>query len=811
MSSLYKYTRSAKRLFNDKFLSEVRSNPLVVYQKFYDNQYKSQQNSEVLRKILPDFDKIEKEQKLTPRIIYELVIRYIDSVHDFTNDKSRYHYSFTKDVLKDLFRIGDNTQLIFTFDDLTSNFLVDVRPLCLYINQLLDVSKETHKCVEGNELDAREFTYHDLGHSYVMKRQDIWLFNTINRDAIDLVKEWIINNNWYKQQMSIISDINLYNAVRLYLFDIVHDRGYQFYLPILKQQILATKNLENIKTKLLRGNFDNAFDKNLIHYINDAQRWLLDATNELILEDNLAKIDKYALQGYVIKKYPNVESYHDIPLYVTIEKNTIIKVVFKHKHHVKSTSLYEVELLSIPVSEPILTKDKIDTINANIDLLNADNISYLKLDCDANIFKVINTDSKRIQNSTKYHLKGIEIYKLQRVLKSIKMGTSLNFSVTSQPTIYESDKLILNNDNKVTIDTGLVFNLNEISVEPKRRQTLKYINLDSHARFVPEDILRRSYIRNPNCSDAYAKPWVEINHEYELGIVDTSNFPEIAKAVSSLLSRSIDDAKNIYPNGYLPDYIVKRAQLEYVSPYAISNLWGKSGYRFVLSRTADNYVKEIVATALVADSKDTLFFFTNKYNNVRFSSISDEVDFNLKIGNRSIGEYNWFDKFRFPKIIDYKPAKYNQIANVTVEKSGYRNLGLSKLLITNIIKHYALHFEHVNINHSQPLICGKGLIQYADPSWRPLYGFELRAGAETFYIDQEWDRLPPIIINDKSLSNVEYNALYGLPQIYENKIVNNEEKIHLIERIPEVINLSKSDYAKLQYRQYICSFDKFRE
>lgn len=82
------------------------------------------------------------------------------------------------------------------------------------------------------------------------------------------------------------------------------------------------------------------------------------------------------------------------------------------------------------------------------------------------------------------------------------------------------------------------------------------------------------YIVNPNSLSSKKDPYVTLNDGYELGIVDTRYNKDIALAISSLLTRSIEKASDVY-GGYLPDNVVKNAQLSYVSPNAVSNLWGK--------------------------------------------------------------------------------------------------------------------------------------------------------------------------------------------------------------------------------------------
>ena len=274
-----------------------------------------------------------------------------------------------------------------------------------------------------------------------------------------------------------------------------------------------------------------------------------------------------------------------------------------------------------------------------------------------------------------------------------------------------------------------------------------------------------------------------------------------------LESRSIDDAKNTY----LPQTVVKTAQLQYVSPYAVSDLWGRSGYRFVLSRSVCNNKREIIGTALITEKKGTLLFYTNKYHNLRFSIMDKIIDPKLCVKD----DHEWFSKFKMPEIHQYKPIGYNQLANFAVEKIGCRGMGLGKLLIEEITKNYAIKYENVTINHSQPMIYGKGLFQIADPSWRSFMlniGFKQRYGAETFYVDKEWDRLLPVYINNQFTDIPTFNKLFGMPMLYNNIDPTNLDKnIHLIDRIAEVIELSKSENMKLQYFQFFYAFDDLKK
>jgi GNAT superfamily N-acetyltransferase len=699
--------------------------------------------------------------------LYDFILNYIEIMYEIIKKYDKriigtYYTNFAKDFLPNLYSFGNNTQNFFTFQQLNEQFFINVRPLCLYPVYLKDIPnfsfqnndptndedlkpliplKYITESVEGKYIDFREITYHDIGHSHIMRRQDLYLFSTINKSPLELVEEWNRNKNWYVKEYTKLYDKNycLYKTIIVYLFDIVHDRGYQFYFPILQQQFKAAKNFENLKSKIIRGDFSEITDEYTLNYLEDAKKWLIDCTEKFIIRDNLEKIQLYK-NSFIIKKFPNVENFKGVPINVSFTNDDKIIITFSTNDTIKFTTLYEIELLTISTSEKesILTEEKIDFINKGMNFMEEKNLTSFQIfeNGEINLSNDLLQELKLSKNTKKY-LKNIEIFKLERLLKLWKNKISCNFSINKLPDIMESDSLLLNNENNsFTTENGLYFKLSEISIEKKPENKIKYINLDGHNRFVKKDLLRNSYIKYSNTNFPQNNPYVTLNDELELGIVDTKIHLEIAKGISSLLTRSIEDAKDIYKNGYLPDYIVQRAQLEYVSPYSVSNLWGKSGYRFVLSRFINNEIREIIGTALIANSKDTLFFFTNKYNNLIYSNLKNDVDFDISID----GKNKWFDKFDIPDIDQYKPSKLNQLANFSIDKN-YRGLGLGKYLIEQIIQNYSILYSKNTISHSQPLICGHGLFQIADPSWRKFMeeiGFKLRFGAEQFFIEHEW-------------------------------------------------------------------------
>lgn len=334
------------------------------------------------------------------------------------------------------------------------------------------------------------------------------------------------------------------------------------------------------------------------------------------------------------------------------------------------------------------------------------------------------------------------------------------------------------------------------------------IHLNAQDRFVPTAVLREAYIRYEGSRNLAAPPYVHLDDDLELGIV-ASAVPEIARGISSMLSRSLEDAKTDR-GGHLPAAVVERVQSEIISPHGVANLWGTTGHRFVLSRRVDGATSELLATILVGQRKGTIFFLTGRYNNLRHSQIATDVDFDQPAGDDP--SQKWFARFAFPDLVRFKPTAYHQIANFVVARE-HRGQDLARRLLGAIVGKYAkddLDARGASPEHSQYLLCGKGMWQIGDPPWlarMEKLGFYLRWGAESFFIEHDWAPLPAI--HDKHgqrISNVAYNESFGLPRRYQTDTPSPRSRDHLLDRVPDVIRLAQDPRAKLQYFQTMFDF-----
>jgi GNAT superfamily N-acetyltransferase len=333
------------------------------------------------------------------------------------------------------------------------------------------------------------------------------------------------------------------------------------------------------------------------------------------------------------------------------------------------------------------------------------------------------------------------------------------------------------------------------------------INLRERDRFVATRRLHAAYLRYEGSLQPSAPTHVRLDDGLELGIV-ASDVPEIARGISSMLSRSLEDAKNDN-GGHLPAAVVERVQTEIISPYGVANLWGTTGHRFVLSHRVDAETSELLATILVGRRKGTIFFFTGRYNNLRHSQIAEQVDFEQPAG--ADPAQRWFDQFAFPDLARFKPTAYHQIANFVVARE-HRGQGLAERLLAAIVAKYSrddIEARGASIEHCQYLLCGRGLWQIGDPPWlarMEKLGFNLRWGAESFFIEHDWAPLPPTFDRGQKISNREYNHSFGLPRRYQEGRPPPGSSEHLLDRVDAVVRLSQDPRAKLQYFQTMFDF-----
>jgi hypothetical protein len=878
----------------ETFLFQLQKDPVAAYKNFESNPFEASDSQPLLLKLIADLN-----ERLQPGSVLELdvfkefkqallhlrnegialihrniplsdfnafVLKYVETLDRLFRStdpelKGTYHRDLAQGYMKTLLNARDGTRLFFTTHEVNELSLLDIRPAAMYLNWVINLppfsvtakdykggplvpADKIKKLLDGLLVDTEEITKHDLGHTFLMKRQDAWLFQNSSLSRIELVEEWTRNKNQILAVWKPLfeKDPTLAEAIKNIIFFVIHDKGYQFDLSILRQQLHSPKWVDMVRFNQTHGYYGkrgvtDEVDKRL----EEARQWLFALVEKMIKEANLKNISTLNadVNPVIIKKWNMIEAHQGKP--VSIELNGVqdFKIGFDVEGHgLKSTSLYLISLVLAPTAKnPILTAEKIDQLEkwlwqkkhtTGINSLMLRHTGDVIADVEANA--ILKQAPDKLSDEDK--LSKVELYKLERLLHLVANQLTTAFTITALPETYKAKVTKLNTQDEsveVIDEAGKVHHLSlaDLSIQPnpslKPLHPLKYINMNPEDRFVNADTLRKSYIRYEYSMNVSAPPYVNIDNKYELAIVD-AQVPEIAKAVSSVLTRSLNDAK--YTNGgYLPPPIAERVQLELISPYGIAYVWGVTGHRFVLSREAKEGMREIISTAVVSRSRDGIFFFTSKFNNMRHSTL--RYDLGLDHSADGNPEHKWFDKFWFPAVEQYKPARFHHFANFVVEKEGVRNQGIARLMLESIIQNYSKEYieaTEAKVTHSQRLLCGRGFWQIGDPPWlarMSKLGFKQRLGCETFHVETDWDPLIPTLDKDgRKIEHVPYNQSFGMPQLYLNMLAKKDaasqqvyqdalsdpEDIHLFSRIPQVIGKSLSGKAKLQYFQLIRLF-----
>lgn len=194
--------------------------------------------------------------------------------------------------------------------------------------------------------------------------------------------------------------------------------------------------------------------------------------------------------------------------------------------------------------------------------------------------------------------------------------------------------------------------------------------------------------------------------ELTLGVVDADQ-PGVAAAVSRLLNRSIEDAREAV-GGHLPDWLVDDIQRNYISEQKVKTLWAATGHRFVVLHGDD-----AIGTIHIARDHDVILTVDRHRNNVPSSS--------------------------FP---DFKPERHHHVVNISVRHE-LRRARIGRAMVDGIIAHFRRLFD------------GDGLWVRADPPWHPgLVGLG-------FVHDPSMDIfLGEDVARTAGLPHVDFNARY---------------------------------------------------
>ncbi len=162
--------------------------------------------------------------------------------------KGRFHQTNSKADVELVLAKWPDELLFWTFEFVTNEFFYETRPVGLRLIGGL----RRNKWGDGFPLVPGEFSYHDLGHAVFMIMMDDRLKAEEDYSPGITEQEWDKNRDFLKAKLGELAkkDLEVAKAAATLLFEVLHERGFQYDLAQLKAQFETPRWVDVVKRKL---------------------------------------------------------------------------------------------------------------------------------------------------------------------------------------------------------------------------------------------------------------------------------------------------------------------------------------------------------------------------------------------------------------------------------------------------------------------------------------------------------------------------------------------------------------------------------
>ncbi|MCB0355508.1 MAG: hypothetical protein KDD40_00785 [Bdellovibrionales bacterium] len=174
---------------------------------------------------------------------------------------NKFHQINAGHLLEKILAKAPNMFLYFSFNWLGDDFFVDTRPalmnlIGINLTGLDDESQPPY--ADKYAMSLTEFAFHDLGHAEFTTMRDLQYLENDKKDIRRVVGEWEATHKKIKQVVEQIraKDPELADSMYLLLFELLRERGFQFSLTVLKQELETEKWVYVLKKKFAQKFYD---------------------------------------------------------------------------------------------------------------------------------------------------------------------------------------------------------------------------------------------------------------------------------------------------------------------------------------------------------------------------------------------------------------------------------------------------------------------------------------------------------------------------------------------------------------------------
>ncbi len=358
---------------------------------------------------------------------------------------NEYHRHHAEHLLEKILAQAPDIFLHFSFESVDDEFFVATRtaPMNLIGIDLrgLDDEAPQKPFADNFYMKNSEFAYHDLGHAEFTTMRDLLYMRSADKPIVRIVWEWEATRLRIKEVVDQVktNDVDLADAMTNILFELLRERGFQFSLTVLKQELETRKWVEVIERKLRSGFYSHyPTNENRYSRLEEARLGLVKAVERFREIDQIQWIKTVKAEIVPVKlTFTPTLKYSTGRLdYIEIKDpgNSIV-----HSHNitgrVEETEIREMITAQVsptrdsPLSE--IVKDKIERVlsmkghsviidkNKNIKVRRPDgSLENLRG------FKVTDQDAHIIKR-----LENIEIFEINQVLGTEERAEDIAFTI----------------------------------------------------------------------------------------------------------------------------------------------------------------------------------------------------------------------------------------------------------------------------------------------------------------------------------------------------------------------------------------------
>ena len=398
---------------------------------------------------------------------------------------SSFHKQNAEHVLEKLLSCAPDVLLFPSFQEVDIDYFLRTRPTPFHIVGITFSGIEPGEALpfaDGFAMKPSEFYWHDIGHIEFMQNRDQAFIEQSFKPLERIISEWNFTRRRITSYLtSISSQTNLLDATKLILFELLHERGFQYSLVVLKAELDTPKWTEILNRKFTNNYYRNSPEINLALFgeLETARVQLLHFAELTRCQDQRKYIE--AMHGahlaLRITNFPRVNYGQGFLHQVVFHASKTCVVLVKDD---KYTTCDVSELILAQINPTTKSPFDLETRRHIMQLLTNNEVHSITLDAWKNISvllksgRTIALDDYIPQSSNNdISSQNRHFFELEQVLGSLERGEIISYTQQEATKVYIGTIHHLLDDRYVTIrnkNQTMDLELARVLVDPLQKE-----------------------------------------------------------------------------------------------------------------------------------------------------------------------------------------------------------------------------------------------------------------------------------------------------------------------------------------------------